>query len=192
MKELWFDVETTGTDSKQHGIIQLAMIAVVEGDVHSKSWRIRPFATDAIDDAALAVNRTTKVEIAGYPEPKDVHKEVCAFLDRFVDKFDRTDKLTPGGYNADAFDLPFLKAWFEKCGDRYFGSYFNYMTIDPYPVVRFLRYMRALDLSDYKLATVCQAFNVSLGEGAHDALADVRATRALALALKQRIHSIGR
>lgn len=187
MKELWFDIETTGTDVRRHGIIQIAMIAVVGGEVYEKSWRVRPFAEDAVDPEALQVNRTTREEIADYPQPEDIHKEVCIFLNRFVNKFDREDKFTPGGYNADKFDLPFLKAWFEKCGDKYFGSYFDYMTVDPYPILRFLRYMGAIDLSNYKLATACQAFGVPLGDDAHDALADIRATRALAVILKEQI-----
>lgn len=43
MKILYFDVETTGTDSSKHEITQLAIIVEVDGVVKEEvNWRCQP------------------------------------------------------------------------------------------------------------------------------------------------------
>lgn len=187
MKELWLDVETTGTDPIRHGIIQIAMIAVVDGEEHEFERKISIFTQDEIDPEALRANGTDPQILPTYTRPRRVHEELLEWLGRYVDKYDRNDKFTPGGYNADRFDLPFLQSWFKKCHDKWFGSWMNYMVIDPYAIAKFMRWTGRLDLPNYQLATVCAAFDIPLGDDAHDALADVRATRMLAERMKEEL-----
>ena len=177
-KALWFDVETTGLNPKRNDIIQLACMVEIEGNI-VETWesKIKPCDTTTIDHRALEVNKLRVEDVLKYPEPKSVLKEFQKVLSKYVDKFNRGDKFAPAGYNVQ-FDINFLSSFFEKCGDNYYGSYFNYKSIDPLRIVHIMDYERQIDLPNYKLATVCRHYNIPI-EGAHEALADIRATREL-------------
>jgi len=187
MKVCYFDTETTGVNPKENGLIQLAAIVEIDGEVKgAESWNIAPFLVDRIEDKALEVNGKTKKEIFAYTAPDLMIAKVKAFFARFVDPYDKSDKFTPAGYNV-SFDIEFLREWFFKCGDKYgYGSWMNYNAVDPLPLVRWLRFAGVLNLPDYKLGTVCDHFGIALGSDAHDALADVRATRNLVRLLNDR------
>ena len=75
--------------------------------------------------------------------------------------------------------MDFLKAFWVKNGDVYFGSWFNGRHVDPLQILIWQDWLGQLSLPDYKLATVCRHYGIELGDQAHDALADVRAARAL-------------
>ena len=95
-----------------------------------------------------------------------------------------TTGLDPVAYNG-KFDMDFLKSWFEKVGqvtgkNNWFGSFFNYRLVDPLAIIYGMRYAGLMpELKNFKLVTVCEHFGIDLGEAAHDALADIQATKAL-------------
>jgi len=178
-KTLYFDVETTGTDPDRHALIQLACLVDINGEVvDEQSWRIKPFEGDKYNQEALDVTGVTLDELKSYPEPKRIYGEVVSFFGKHIDKYERNDKFYPAGYNC-KFDLEFLATFFVKCGDQYFGSWQNWRAIDPLPWLYRLDWLGKISLPDYKLVTVCNHFGIELGDQAHDAKADVRATREL-------------
>ena len=182
-KTLYFDVETTGTDPARHGLIQLACLVDIDGKVvDENSWHIKPFKGDLVSKEAARITGISREDLDNFPEPEGVYREIVEFFSKHVDRFDRTDKFYPAGYNV-RFDLEFLKRFFEKNGDKYFGSFFNWKLIDPLPWLYRLDWLGELSLPDYKLVTVCNHFGIELGDSAHDALADIRATRELLLKL---------
>ena len=187
-KICYVDTETTGTDPDKHGIIQIAMIIEIDGTVVvDREWLVRPHPEVKADLEALAINGRTIAEIKSFPDANQVFGDIQKFLGGFVDQFDRTDKLTPAGYNV-KFDLDFLQSFWARCGDdKYFGSWFNWDAVDPLPLLRYLKFAGLLPpLQNLKLATVCDHFGVKLGEDAHDALADIKATRELVHLLSNR------
>ena len=174
-KAFWFDVETTGLESAIHGIVQLAGIVEINGEIkHEFDFKIRPFPADAIDDEALLIHGYTREAIQEFASPKEVYVELLDILGTYVNKFDKTDKFYPGGYNV-SFDYGFLQAFFTKCCDKYFGSWFNHRKLDPLPFLWRGDFIGKYRLENYKLETVAKHFGVDLV--AHDALSDVRATR---------------
>jgi len=85
IKLCFIDVETTGVNHLQNGIIQIAgeivflegLVAGTDGKhnldvIDSFNYKIKPFARDVIDEKALEVNKTTRDEINSYPEPQKV------------------------------------------------------------------------------------------------------------------------
>jgi DNA polymerase III subunit epsilon len=181
VKVCYLDVETTGTDPKVHGIHQIAMILSEQGrDCEELSYRPRLYGTEMIVPEALAVSGVTLDEISSVERPPaiEILAAIKRDLERWVDKFDTNDKFTVVAYNA-RFDMEFLKAFFERGGEKYFGSYFNWQMVDPLQLCYWLKYVGIIDLPNYKLATVCEHFGVKL-EQAHDAMADIRATAELA------------
>ena len=176
-KALWFDVETTGLSHHKNDIIQLAAMVEIEGNIIAQfESKIRPFDPANVEPKALEVNKLKLEDIMKYPAPKEVHKKFTEFLGHHVDKFNKEDKFAPAGYNV-KFDIDFLSSFFKKCGDNYYGSYFNYRAIDPLYLLHMMDYERKVNLPNYKLATVCNHYSIVLE--AHEALSDIRATREL-------------
>jgi DNA polymerase-3 subunit epsilon len=175
MKELWFDVETTGLDCEKQDIVQLAMIVVIDNEeVATKEIRMKPFCFENVQTSALEVHGITIEEIQKYQDPQSAYQETISFLSQHCDKFDRADKFYPGGYNV-RFDLDFLAAFFRKNNDKYFGSWQNWRVMDPLPLLYTMDACKQLSLPNYKLETVAEYFGVELK--AHDAVSDVRASR---------------
>lgn len=183
-KFCFMDTETTGTDSKLHGVIEIAMIIEDRGGiVGEKAWKLAPFGVDEIDLKALEINKRTEIEIANFPNPIETWIEIAAWLRQFVNPYDRTDKLIPAGHGV-GFDMNFLKALWEKAdekdGGKFFGSYFTWDKLDSLELCRWLKALRLLPrLANLKLGTLCDHFGIPLGGEAHGAIADIRATRTL-------------
>ena len=177
MKVLYFDVETTGTDPILNDIVQISGIVEVDKEVKEKfSFNVRPVNFENISKEALFVNRLTIDQLKSFDDLATIHKKLVDIFDKYVDKYNKNDKFFPAGYNC-RFDLDFLKASFEKVGDQYFGSYFNYHVLDPLPILYFLEYRGKIKLDNYKLSSVCAFFNIDIT--AHDSASDIEATRKL-------------
>lgn len=180
-KCLWFDTETTGLDPVRHDIIQLAGMVEINGRIVNEfNYMMQPFRWDNLTQEALNVNGRTIEEIKTYPSPQSVYSEFMDLLSEYVDKFDRNDKYYQAGYNV-RFDIEFLSNWFKKNGDKYYGSWFNGRYIDPLQSFYLRDYLGKISLDNYKLATVAGHYGILLD--AHDALADIKATRDLFMAM---------
>ena len=188
-KVFWFDVETTGLDAQKQDVIQLAYMIEIDGEVkESGNVFMQPFSYENISQEALNVHGTTIEQLKSYQEPSSAYIELHKVLGRYVNKYDKTDKFQPAGYNV-RFDLDFLKQFFIKNDDEYFGSFFNYKGIDPLPVLYFFDGTGRINpLKNYKLETVCEYFEI--GIDAHDALSDIRATKMLVERLSEQIHTV--
>ncbi len=177
MKYCFVDCETTGTSPDKHGLVQIAAVIAIDGKIVDRfDLKMCTFPDDVIDDEALKVNGLDRATIDSWPAP---HGEYLAFvkrLARYCDKFDRADKYHFIGYNAD-FDASFVRKFFEKCGDKYFGSWFWWPIIDVSKVAG-IRLMRDRHLlPDFKLATVAAHMQIPFdAEQLHNAMADVEIT----------------
>lgn len=177
-KVLWFDLETTGTDPDRHGIIQFAGIAEIDGLVaESFEIRMQPHDGAVIEDDALEVSGTSRNDIDRFIPHPEAYRQIDAFLSRHVSRYDRDDKFYPAGYNV-RFDLDFLGRMFRRFDQYGLGSFINWRSLDPQPVLNLLEYMGMVSLPNHRLQTVCDHFGVKL-DNAHDAMADITATRAL-------------
>lgn len=177
-KILWFDVETSGLDSKENDIIQIAgIIEVNEKIVDEFNILMQPFDLTKISKEALQVQNRSMSEILRYQRPNLAYKQFTDVLNRHSNKFDKTDKYYVGGYNVN-FDMGFLENFFRKMNDPYLGSYLNWTKLDPMMLVQLLNFKGLYNEADCKLGTACKAFGINL-DNAHDALADVKATREL-------------
>jgi DNA polymerase-3 subunit epsilon len=177
-KILWFDTETTGLDPVKNDIIQLAGIVEIDGkEVGTFDYKCQPFDYTTIQQDALDTHGMTLEQIKTFEVPGQIQYNFTKMLAQYCDKFDKTDKFYPGGYNC-KFDIDFLAQWFKKCGDSYLGSWINWRALDPLPLLYLADYRGEISLPDYKLATTTKHYGVDLFS-AHDALSDVRATRTL-------------
>jgi DNA polymerase-3 subunit epsilon len=185
VKICYLDTETTGLDARKCGIVQIAAILEIDGrEVDTFDMRMRPAAGLEISDEALAVSGTKREDLEGFPTEREVYLAFLRWLGKHIDKFSKTDKALFAGYNS-PFDVEFIRAWFDRCGDRYFGSWFWSGTVDVMGAALWaLRDQRAA-LPNFKLGTVAaHVLGSRLDEltaelGLHNALTDIRVTREL-------------
>lgn len=87
----------------------------------------------------------------------------------------KRDKLTWLGYNA-AFDADMMRAWFEKAGDKYFGSWFWWPPIDVMGLAAHHLRDRRHTMMNFRLATVARELGIAPPADLHDAAADIDLT----------------
>lgn len=183
-KIAWIDLETTGVDYGKNEIWQLACLIEQNGKIIDKfECKMAPSAPEVIDPEALklqAVEITVDYLLSLPPAEKQL-KAFKRFLQKHVNKYNKEDKLVPAGYFV-RFDLDFLRAAFLKQNDKYFGSWFFSAPIAVETLVA-MGVALGLRYDNHKLSTICAAHNIEIGT-AHDALADIRATRFLYYAMR--------
>jgi DNA polymerase III subunit epsilon len=176
-KICWIDVETTGLDARKQDVIQIAGIIDINGQVKERfMFLCQPHSWEDIQQKALDVHGYSIPDLQGFESPYVIKQKVEAILAKYINKFDKADKFVFAGYNT-PFDYGFVREWFKKCGDKYFGSYFEYKQYDVYPLFQCYCNIAGLSLPNQKLITAAGHFGVHID--AHDALSDIEATRAV-------------
>jgi DNA polymerase-3 subunit epsilon len=186
MKSLCFDTETTGLpsfdlpadDPSQPRICSIAM--TVKGNVtpglYEYYWKIKPDGWTVPDEVSKIHGLTTEL-LMQEGEP------IGIVLENFCGFYDSVDQLI--GYNI-SFDLKLLRGELRRLGmeDRYGTKLVRDIMKECTPVCRIP------GKRGYKWPKLSEAVKIILGRdhfGAHDAMADVRATVELSMALDERI-----
>jgi DNA polymerase-3 subunit epsilon len=180
MKYLFCDTETSGIDPSKHGVIQIAGIVDIDGEIQETfDIKIQPFKNQLLSKESMEINGVSIEDLKGYNKPQEGYAKFTEILSKYVSKFDKTDKFFLVGYNS-TFDDTFLRQFFINCGDNYYGSFIWWPTIDVAPfALEFLKEERA-KFSNFKLATVAKAFGIQVDESRlHEALYDSILTRSI-------------
>lgn len=188
IKILAFDTETTGLNQEYHEIIQLSgciCIGETAGSLEPVQWfdlRARPDKPETAAPEALAVHGYTLEQLAEFPKRQSMFLNLIDIFLRYVNKFDRTDKLLPFGYNVD-FDLNMLSAFGREFDPKYgIGSYVSWHKLDVMGRLAWKVFAAGSDeLPSFKLSAVCEKYGIEIT--AHDALSDITATMKLANAI---------
>lgn len=187
MKLFFVDTETTGIDPFRHAVVQIAGLIEVAGVEKERfDFRVRPMPGDAIDEEALRVNGLRREEVLKFPPPREVHRQVTVLLQKYVDQYKRNDKFFFIGYNT-RFDSDFLRRFFEKAGDKYFGSWFWAPPIDVMTLAAFVLAPERDRLPNFKLPTVAEYLGLKATGSLHDAQVDIELTRQLYDVLRGRL-----
>ena len=178
MKQLFIDVETTGLDPKIHGLTQIAGMVIVDGEEKERfNFDVSPFQGQKASLEALQITGKTINEIREYPSPGKIYAALTGILGRYVDKFDKRDKLQFIAYNS-PFDNQFMREFFKNNNDQFFGSFFW----NPDICVMRLAFCFMADkrpgMKNFKLTTVAAELGIEFDESnAHDAMFDIDLTR---------------
>lgn len=177
-KCLYLDLETSGLDPHNNGILQIAAIYEEDGQViDSFVSHMKPPRGTKIDKEALEVNGLKRKQIRRFEPSADVFKRFLAFLDRYLDKYDKEDKVTLIGYNV-GFDRDFLYAWAKRNDYEYMYAYIDYRLVDVMVLTRTAWLIGNIKTPEnFKLGTMCKVYGVE--EPNHDAHKDIEATREL-------------
>ncbi len=191
-KIIYIDTETTGLDSKIHGLTEVAFIIEIDGkEVEKGLLQIDPlsYAKDiAIEQEALYITNKTLADITEYQDSYIQFREFMQILDKYIDKFDKNDRFTINGYNTN-FDIGFIKEWFKDNQYNFYSTYFSYKELDVFALVKYLKYLGSINTRDDKLKTICDYFGIPFNP--HNALDDIIATKKLnGLIVKRYINDI--
>jgi DNA polymerase-3 subunit epsilon len=193
-KLIFIDVETTGVNPDCNGLTQISGCVQVDNEVaESFDYFVRPFPQDIIESSALEVTGIDRrqflppehpdhLAVPGqlFEDPKEIYVRMHKMFKNYVDQYDKSDKFQFVGYNAHSFDMPFMRKFWEKNGDRFFGSWFWYPCLDVMLVwAQILQPVRA-ELPNFKLATVAKHAGIDVDDSRlHDSQYDIQLTREL-------------
>lgn len=177
MKLLYIDTETSGVNCNIHGIIQVAALMEVDGEVvDSIDIKCNIHPSCCFDPESTVIHGITEQEIQNRINSKHAYEIFVGWLTRHISPYDKTDKAYPVGFNIN-FDLDFIAAWFKVHGSTHgFGTFINWKRLDPLEILYIMDYRGKISLPNYKLITVAEHFGIEYTDK-HDALSDIVATR---------------
>lgn len=186
VKLCFIDTETTGTKPDIHGIHQLSMIMVAldlntgnRSLLEKVNLRMRPWNGCVYDEEALKVSNVSEEQISTYQPETEAFKQFRNTLDKHCNKFDKRDKYYFVGYNSQ-FDKDMCYAWFNRCGEKYFFSYFFSNHIDVMTLVTPMLFGTRPDMLNFKLGTVSKFLNIVTEDTSlHDAMYDIEITQVI-------------
>lgn len=165
MKLFFYDEETTGTDAKKNAIHQLSGKILIDGEVKENfDFHIAPFEGAVIDPKALEVSGVTEEQIKSYPKQEVVYNQIITMLDKYVSKYDKTDKFYLGGFNVQHFDNEFFREFFLRNGNKYFGSYFFSNSMDVMLLATPYLVDKRPTMTNFKQSSVADALGIKLDE----------------------------
>lgn len=177
-KLLYFDLETTGLFAWKNGVVQIGAVVEIDGvEKEELNLELQPFRDDVIESKALEVNGIDESTLWDRLDPVLGFKQLEAMLEKYVRKYDKTDKFTLVGYNSQSFDDAFFRKFFSKCGSKYYGSWFYSAHIDVMCLAAHALLNKRHEMENFKLGTVAAALGIQPDGQLHDALTDVRLTR---------------
>lgn len=179
MIKIFYDLETTGTDKRKHGIHQIAGLVEIDGEVVEEfDFRVKPNPKARIEPEALAKCHVTEEQILAYDDMLTVYKRFVKMLKRYINKYDKKQKAFLVGFNNRHFDDGFLRAWFEQNDDGFFGSWFWSDSLDVLVLASQYLLDRRTDMPSFKLFRVAMEVGLEVDKAKlHDALYDIYLTR---------------
>lgn len=179
MKKIYIDLETSGRQPWKHMIHQIAMLIEIDGKVVGEhEFLIRPEKDDVIEVEALEVSGVTVEDLNNNParlSARHAYQKMVNILGQHIDKYNKQDKAFFLAYNA-KFDYDFLRSWWSKHGDKFFGSWFWTPAVDVMALAAQALMHKRHEMPNFKLATV-HGLLVGGDQDWHDAMADIKATR---------------
>jgi DNA polymerase-3 subunit epsilon len=179
-KILFFDLETTGVDSKKNGIHQISGMFQIDGKIVNEfNIKFKPDENLVIEPEALAVSNLTVADLEVRElDEMGAYREFLSIIGKHCDKYNKKDKIYLCGYNNAAFDNQFLREFFLRQGDNYFGSWFWSNSLDVMVFASMLLSRKRAGMENFKLKTVAKAVGIEVDEAQlHDALYDVKLTK---------------
>lgn len=152
---IFFDLETTGTNTAQDRILQIGAVKIhLDGQREEKNVLLNPGIP--IPAGATAVHGISDEDVKNAPWFRQIAKAFAQWL----------SGSDLAGYNSDNFDVPMLVEEFARVGIEF-----------PEEGTRFLDVLKIeRNVNSHRLGETYQRYTGQTLDSAHDALSDIRAT----------------
>ena len=181
-KSVFLDVETTGTDVENNNIFQICAIVTDEQyeEIDRIDLRFTPLSMEHVMPEALQKTGMSEDTLDNLQlKATDAYRQFVGFLARHCDKYNKADKLHFVAYNA-KFDADFMREFFKKNGDSFFGSWFWNPPICVMQAAAWMTMRVRGALPNFRLETLCKCAELGWDDSlAHDASYDIAQTLAL-------------
>ena len=181
-KLLFYDLETSGLSSYKHGIIELGYRYEVNGILEAEDViKMNPRSANIeCDSKTLEFLGYTIEDLDNLDHYHIGYERFEGFLNNVVDRFDSSDKIVLVGYNNRKFDDNFLRSFFYKNNNKFFGSYFYSASIDVISMAAEACVNLDKFPPSFKLSEVAKFFDIPVKEESlHEAGYDIELTVAL-------------
>ena len=166
----FIDVETTGFDYLSNCVIELACACEINGELKTFNQKIRPLSKAKWSVGAERVHGISYDQAANFTHPKIACHDFLGFLEQLApyERYGLPHHFWYHGNNA--FDWHFVAGLFLKQDllfelRKYLQGSYVFSTID--------LAKNKLQLTNYKLSTVCDYLDIELNH--HQALSDAQA-----------------
>lgn len=120
IKLLFFDTETVTLESPEKSctFFQLSGMIEINGvEVERFNFYMNPNHSCEYNPECLTFNNITEADLQAFPDHTEVFPKVIAILNKYIDPFDKNDKLHCVGFNNLKFDQDKLWNWFDMMDD---------------------------------------------------------------------------
>ena len=189
MRTVFYDLETTDSDSNTAAIVQIGAILDVDGEVKGtldlkvKAWNGCSVSQGALDATGLTVDDIYSEERMNGDEAYWEFMRFCGF--KRGQRVYPQNRIFRAGYNILAFDNAILDNAGKRAGDLYSYAKFHWPGIDVASIACDKFAKERNDFSCFKLGYVAEYAGVDTSGKLHDALFDVTVTRDLYYKLKE-------
>lgn len=191
MRIMWIDTETTGIDPKNASVFNLGCLLVDNGKLICE----REFWLNPLSDTILYNEETGKIHgfskesIEALQPEKDGVRIYSSFFQEAKELFQldgsKREKMYFAGYNC-LFDFNHIKEQMARYGLKITDYFYDDPLFDVFVQAKNAVKRKMIPrLENLKLTTVAKSLGVEF-ENAHNALADIKATRSVATVLHTR------
>jgi DNA polymerase-3 subunit epsilon len=177
--KFFYDLETTGASPVKNDIHQIAGLIEINGEVVERfDIKTKPHRDAIVEPEALKVGGVTLEQIMRYQTAAEARKQLLTILSKYIDRFNPKQKAFLIGFNNRSFDDVFLRAWFERQTDPYFGAWFWSDSLDVLVLASQYLIERRAAMASFKLKAVAAELGLEVDEAKlHDGAYDIGLTR---------------
>lgn len=172
----YIDVETTDLYPKKSSIFQICGMISSSNDYDEFNIRMRPYKGEIITEGASLRTGKTQEELETYPNQLEGYSQFMSILSKHIPVPSYNNRSFFIGYNA-SFDCDFVRDWFIFNGNPDFTKYFYFPPIDVMHIANFTLIGERSNLRNFQLGTVYKYLTDKDLINAHDAMADIQATK---------------
>lgn len=165
-KILFLDTLTTGLSIERCSIYRIGGVICKEEDGNIEEIKrfdicARPAAGTRILDNSLWVGGMTRSKLIYLPEQDAAFLQLTNILKEYVNLRNPKDKIYLAGFNTAAFDMPFLRSWFNENRNEDFRNYFYMQAIDLMSISAFILMNERQDMQDFHMETTAKKLGIS-------------------------------
>jgi len=164
-KILFVDTLTTGLDTGRCAIYRIGGVFCEEDGMDLKEkcrfdLSMRPADRTRIYENALWQGGISRATLCGYPPQSAAFNDFFSLTCDEISLRNPRDKVFICGFNVAAFDIPFIRGWFEANDNRHFRDCFYVQCLDIMNLAAYALIKERSMMEDFHMETVARYLDV--------------------------------